>query len=91
MAEYYRAICHGYGCGCGGRLVLEPSMDYREEEIMLRELEGIKQLESRDTQLKGARATIKTLQEQLEKSKDRIARLELVLKAVGNTVWNVNA
>lgn len=89
MAEYCRGICLGHSYS--GRIVLEPSADYREEEVMLRELEGIKQLESRDTQLKGAKATIQDLQRQLKKSKDRIAHLEIVLNAVGDTVRNARS
>lgn len=89
MAECYRGICLGHSYS--GRIVLEPSADYREEELMLRELEGIKQLESRDAQLKGARATIQDLQRQLEKSKDRIAHLEIVLTAVESTVRNARS
>lgn len=58
---------------------------------MFRELEGIKQLESRDTQLKGARATIQDLRRQLEKSNDRVAHLELVITAVENTARNAIA
>lgn len=58
---------------------------------MFRELEGIKQLESRDTQLKGARATIQDLERQLEKSRDRIAHLELVITAVENTARNARS